>query len=916
MSEPPNFRPPPRGPKVPLVRLATEDGNTKAAPAKKATPAPVLRYDSFDAVLRRLTEGGPGDVTTRFIANAKSLSIAERLAILRELRGESDLSTSRVQRDVHIDANPFNDSPWRFNAEYDFYNKQFWTALRPVDVFKEVLLSTPKTQRTELLKRAMNGDEDLFRSLMARVNNEPIRRIITSEMAPAIGRTLIEIDHRLALADARRVNDDMLRTKTGVRLTPEQVLDFATWRASTHIAREAFPFGGKYLGLSAQVDGGNAHISLHNIRGGRRELVTIKDFATSAAKNHPLRLVQSMVNAVRASFFGITPEQITDTTPELWACLARDLLPAAPEGAAPGLPISKLLSKNSKGEVEFGLPLVAMAKLVGMSEGAESLEPAAVQRAVLARLNTLGGGLQAHVEGGRIFVPADDAKLLLTSREYNRAFRAAIGTVFDESSADLLKTWEFVRHNQGRLEFVLPTALYGKFYGVTPGDGERMSAAVSRRLTLLGVEGLAVNDRASRVPVIAVSPEHARMLLQTTQVPFFPDTEGFTTENIGLAFRLTNIAYEGNLDAIAPLVRPLGFKKDDLAFVEMENGAETLVGLHRGGPTPYFAVSSRGTDGFQDASTDAFVGDFVEKILRGDAPDLNAALAKPTLDTFLTLNAGDRAFRFAVHKGFLVQTLTQLGISAEHMTSLGVTPDLIERVEAERDGVPGVMQEIERIAKKNNLDPKRTATWWMGHSKGGAETTLGAAILKSLGYDVRGTITIEGARAATQGLVDFYDATGLSKRSIRYVQYYDIVPHVPPWAWGFVSPGWPLIRDGRPNQPPTALSWGGNPDERFLETVETVQQHYKDAKNFEFDGMKALYQDVFGSIHSPLMSHLVINAEADFERHFFDRPIVPPLGEGPNEPPPPEDLTLDVARMLEDPSGYLKELRAKRAKRH
>ena len=71
-----------------------------------------------------------------------------------------------------------------------------------------------------------------------------------------------------------------------------------------------------------------------------------------------------------------------------------------------------------------------------------------------------------------------------------------------------------------------------------------------------------------------------------------------------------------------------------------------------------------------------------------------------------------------------------------------------------------------------------------GHSKGGAEATLAAALAVSGGHNVKFVVTFGSPRVAASGRVmDILSRGGVN--IIRYVNRGDPVPSVPPWFLGY-----------------------------------------------------------------------------------------------------------------------------------
>lgn len=83
-----------------------------------------------------------------------------------------------------------------------------------------------------------------------------------------------------------------------------------------------------------------------------------------------------------------------------------------------------------------------------------------------------------------------------------------------------------------------------------------------------------------------------------------------------------------------------------------------------------------------------------------------------------------------------------------------------------------------------SMPDKDMAIAFTGHSKGGAEATLCAALAVERGYLVKHLITFGSPRVAASGKVlDILARGGVN--ILRYVNRGDPVPRVPPWFFGY-----------------------------------------------------------------------------------------------------------------------------------
>lgn len=82
------------------------------------------------------------------------------------------------------------------------------------------------------------------------------------------------------------------------------------------------------------------------------------------------------------------------------------------------------------------------------------------------------------------------------------------------------------------------------------------------------------------------------------------------------------------------------------------------------------------------------------------------------------------------------------------------------------------------------MPDKAMAIAFTGHSKGGAEATLAAALAVSEGYNVKWLITFGSPRVAASGKIeDILARWGVN--IARYVNRGDPIPSVPPWWLGY-----------------------------------------------------------------------------------------------------------------------------------
>ena len=83
-----------------------------------------------------------------------------------------------------------------------------------------------------------------------------------------------------------------------------------------------------------------------------------------------------------------------------------------------------------------------------------------------------------------------------------------------------------------------------------------------------------------------------------------------------------------------------------------------------------------------------------------------------------------------------------------------------------------------------SMPDKDMAIAFTGHSKGGAEATLAAALAVSEGYNVKWLLTFGSPRVAASSKVENILVQG-RVTVIRYVNRGDPVPSVPPWWLGY-----------------------------------------------------------------------------------------------------------------------------------
>jgi len=100
-----------------------------------------------------------------------------------------------------------------------------------------------------------------------------------------------------------------------------------------------------------------------------------------------------------------------------------------------------------------------------------------------------------------------------------------------------------------------------------------------------------------------------------------------------------------------------------------------------------------------------------------------------------------------------------------------------------------------------------------GHSKGGAEATLAAALAIREGRNVKHLVTFGSPRVAASGeVMDILARGGVN--IVRYVNRGDPVPKVPPWLFGYRHVG-PEIEIGE--------AWDTQPDHPSLEYKKFIK---------------------------------------------------------------------------------------------
>jgi hypothetical protein len=826
-----------------------------------------LRYPDLAAVRAFLSQHWAAHRLDGSARTTRELALSERFELLRTLANENLEVGGREPRYDVLKGNWLHPSTWRLNPE-------FLQRHRAQDLVRSLLLDTPPADRQALFERLILSYT--YRPLVQKLRGEePFRAVLNDQHVP-LNRAIEATQDRLAMDDVRFFTD-RFGVEHAHRLTTSQVLEAATARVSSKIAREAFPFGGDYLGISSRLTPrGDAEVFLHHCDGQVTRLTTVRGFAKDGLAKRPVELVNRLSTEVISAFIGQSSSK-QHPAPPLWAALAVPYLDSVSAGQKPGAALRDVTQVSADGRRTFKMPAAAFARILQIPPNTPVQD---IVGRVSQRLKALGATTSEvkALDGGVLQLDEADVELLLVSRTYNDAFRAEVGRVFQlgASEAAVMKNWEFVRRRAGLLRFEMPTEHFRQFSFIDK-SAPNVRDAVSDRVAALGeynaIRSEFMTGTGPRREVLSMAPEHARLLLKTSQFDFHPDSHGINTDNLYASMRMADVAYE-EMDVVLDQMVRWGFERKNVRQV-MVNGAEVVMAArvdeHTG--QPYAFVISRGTSSWGDAKHDARVNDFSQLI--------KAGLSSKSMSDFLR--------RAEVMRSTMTVTFPD-GTRRQGIVHAG----LLSQVEGTLPGVEKALAEL--AANVGVADPKKLSLWMAGHSKGGAEAELMAMRLLEAGYKVVGGNTVEAMRAGGSTMVELLEAHGVDKNWVTYQQFNDFVPHVPLWSWGYRHPGIIVMPDDREDRPRGMPIWssdpdGENPEARLRASLSAFRNK---VVNHEFDALLADSKEE----ELPISAHLLKNLRVVYERHLLDRQFMPPVGEPTSEPAPTPSHQFSAERMV------------------
>ncbi|MBI5548822.1 MAG: lipase family protein [Deltaproteobacteria bacterium] len=644
-----------------------------------------------------------------------------------------------------------------------------------------LLETAPAQQRTALAGALL--ESRLLDTLYRRVDEPALSGRIDQAMAGSIVEASAQLDARNSVGEVSSTSRE--------EGTQRSRADQAVSRASRHIARDLFPLGAPYTGMSYRARSGAAEkpgeveLLLHRREGAPLSLgpLNLRRFETSEL------VFKAMLDRFNVSYFGTTGREVNGCP---WLALASDLVPDdAASKDHPGAKLRDLVAwsgtydretQKVRFERSFQLPLAGAAKLLGLPAGTDG---SALLEGVEDRLERLGAKNDeaALVERGgepRLALSAQQAELLLKSRSFTELGRRILPD----------GQWEFVREIGGEPRFVIPAEACARFDRLELPEGKNdpaaVQAALRARLSAFGlgssVEPLDVAGRKA----FAIPLEQAQVLLETSRFDLRPEAGPVDSDNLYWSARFSQLAYE----SFDPPQAELRQKLARLGFKEFEtiskDGAEALVASNG----KVVMVACRGTMGASDVLKDL-------QALREETTPDGLARRKQQLvrdGTIGNLELSGR--KLMVHQGFAGQAL-------------------------------GVLDEVQAAVGRLGHDGE-LPLWVTGHSKGGAEASLLAVALELNGVHVAGGCGIESPRVGDKEFVALAKDLGLADHWAQLMMSRDIVPHVPSRGMGFEHLGTILVADDRTLAP----DWGLDAMERskalFLEGLvsgEAIEAH-------------------------------------------------------------------------------------------